>query len=145
MGLFNPLVEFIVFFSNTDPATTDHWGYKSEDIVMLTNNSTNPCSQPTRKNMLDGMCWLVKDAQPYDSLFFGHSEFRICVMRLCIWCVCMCIVVHALEEMHWCIWCVCVHDRHAFSWIFVRFLLFWFLCMAIAYMASCGLSAVLFN
>ncbi len=41
-GLFNPLVEFIVFFSDADPGTTDHWGYKSEDIVMLTDDSTNP-------------------------------------------------------------------------------------------------------
>ncbi|PBK87185.1 peptidase C14 [Armillaria gallica] len=50
-----------------------HWGYKSEDIVMLTDDSTNPRSQPTRKNMLDGMRWLVKDAQPHDSLFFHYS------------------------------------------------------------------------
>ncbi|KAK0431860.1 peptidase C14, caspase domain-containing protein [Armillaria borealis] len=49
------------------------WGYKSEDIVMLTDDSTNPRSQPTRKNMLDGMRWLVKDAQPHDSLFFHYS------------------------------------------------------------------------
>ncbi|SJL02290.1 related to Metacaspase-1 [Armillaria ostoyae] len=50
-----------------------HWGYKSEDIVMLTDDSTNPRSQPTRKNMLDGMRWLVKNAQPHDSLFFHYS------------------------------------------------------------------------
>ncbi len=37
---------------------------------MLTDDSTNPRCQPTRKNMLDGMRWLVKDAQPHDSLFF---------------------------------------------------------------------------
>ncbi|KAG7447456.1 uncharacterized protein BT62DRAFT_930467 [Guyanagaster necrorhizus] len=50
-----------------------HWGYKSEDIVMLTDDSTNPRSQPTRKNMIDGMHWLVKNAQPHDSLFFHYS------------------------------------------------------------------------
>ncbi|KAK0461836.1 caspase domain-containing protein [Desarmillaria tabescens] len=50
-----------------------HWGYKPEDIVMLTDDSTNPRSQPTRKNMLDGMRWLVKNAQPHDSLFFHYS------------------------------------------------------------------------
>ncbi|PBK64313.1 hypothetical protein ARMSODRAFT_962150 [Armillaria solidipes] len=51
----------------------DQWGYKSEDIVMLTDDSTNPRSQPTRKNMLDGMRWLIKDAQRHDSLFFHYS------------------------------------------------------------------------
>ncbi|KAK0491295.1 caspase domain-containing protein [Armillaria novae-zelandiae] len=51
----------------------NHWGYKSEDVVMLTDDSTNPRSQPTRKNMLDGMRWLVKNAQPHDSLFFHYS------------------------------------------------------------------------
>lgn len=40
---------------------------------MLTDDSTNPRSQPTRKNMLDGMRWLVKNAQPHDSLFFHYS------------------------------------------------------------------------
>ncbi|KAK0206820.1 caspase domain-containing protein [Desarmillaria ectypa] len=50
-----------------------HWGYKSEDIVMLTDDSNNPRSQPTRKNMIDGMRWLVKNAQPHDSLFFHYS------------------------------------------------------------------------
>ncbi|KAK0224522.1 caspase domain-containing protein [Armillaria nabsnona] len=49
------------------------WGYQSRDIVMLTDDSTNPRSQPTRKNMLDGMRWLVKDAQPHDSFFFHYS------------------------------------------------------------------------
>ncbi|KAK0431431.1 caspase domain-containing protein [Armillaria borealis] len=49
------------------------WGYKEEDIVMLTDDSTNPRQQPTRRNMIDAMLWLVKDAQPNDSLFFHYS------------------------------------------------------------------------
>ncbi|PBK87178.1 hypothetical protein ARMGADRAFT_1085950 [Armillaria gallica] len=51
----------------------NHWGYKSEDIVMLTDDSTDPCSLPTKENMLEGIRWLVKDAQPHDSLFFHYS------------------------------------------------------------------------
>ncbi|KAG7442552.1 uncharacterized protein BT62DRAFT_374925 [Guyanagaster necrorhizus] len=50
-----------------------YWGYKGEDIVMLTDDSTDPRRRPTRKNMIDAMYWLVKNAQPHDSLFFHYS------------------------------------------------------------------------
>ncbi|KAK0213413.1 caspase domain-containing protein [Desarmillaria ectypa] len=50
-----------------------YWGYKKEDIVMLTDDATNPRQRPTRRNMIDAMHWLVKDAQPNDSLFFHYS------------------------------------------------------------------------
>jgi len=53
-------------------------GYKKEDIVLLTDDSSNPRSKPTRRNMIDGMKWLVKDAKTHDSLFF-HCE---CPSRL---------------------------------------------------------------
>ncbi|KAK0207223.1 caspase domain-containing protein [Armillaria fumosa] len=49
------------------------WGYKGEDIVMLTDDSKNPRQRPTRRNMIDAMLWLVRDAQPNDSLFFHYS------------------------------------------------------------------------
>ncbi|GLB36836.1 putative caspase domain containing protein [Lyophyllum shimeji] len=52
---------------------TSHWGYQSGDIVILTDDSKNPRQQPTRQNMLDAMRWLVKNAQPNDSLFFHYS------------------------------------------------------------------------
>ncbi|RDX49463.1 hypothetical protein OH76DRAFT_1483123 [Lentinus brumalis] len=48
-------------------------GYKSEDIVLLTDDTTDPRSRPTRANILDAMHWLVKSAQPNDSLFFHYS------------------------------------------------------------------------
>ncbi|KAI0697939.1 caspase domain-containing protein [Cerioporus squamosus] len=48
-------------------------GYKSEDIVLLTDDATDPRSRPTRANILDAMHWLVKGAQPHDSLFFHYS------------------------------------------------------------------------
>ncbi|THV08318.1 hypothetical protein K435DRAFT_7433 [Dendrothele bispora CBS 962.96] len=47
--------------------------FRSQDIVVLADNRTNPRQQPTRKNMIDAMYWLVKDAQPNDSLFFQYS------------------------------------------------------------------------
>ncbi len=81
--------------------------------------------------------------------FFGHGEFHICMMCWCVrcicvksGCVCVCAIVHALEEMRWCVWCVCMcWQTCVFLDFFLRFLSFWFLCMATAYMASCGLSA----
>jgi len=48
-------------------------GYKEEDMVILTDDSQHFRQQPTRQNMLDAMYWLVKDAQPNDSLFFHYS------------------------------------------------------------------------
>ncbi|KAI0696594.1 caspase domain-containing protein [Cytidiella melzeri] len=50
-----------------------HWGYKAEDIVLLTDDSSNPRSIPTRANVLDAMRWLVKDSHQHDSLIFHYS------------------------------------------------------------------------
>ncbi|KAJ7138387.1 caspase domain-containing protein [Mycena epipterygia] len=48
-------------------------GYKAEDMVVLTDDSPHPRSQPTRKNIIDAMHWLVRDARPHDALFFHYS------------------------------------------------------------------------
>ncbi|KAJ3753534.1 peptidase C14, caspase domain-containing protein [Lentinula raphanica] len=50
-----------------------HFGYKQEDIVMLTDDSRNSRQIPTRANILQAMQWLVNNAQPNDSLFFHYS------------------------------------------------------------------------
>ncbi|THV07391.1 hypothetical protein K435DRAFT_772718 [Dendrothele bispora CBS 962.96] len=50
-----------------------NYGYKSEDIVMLTDDAQDWRRMPTRQNMLDAMSWLVRDAAPNDSLFFHYS------------------------------------------------------------------------
>jgi hypothetical protein len=50
-----------------------HFGYKREDMVILTDDQQAPMSQPTKANILRAMHWLVKDAQPNDSLFFHYS------------------------------------------------------------------------
>lgn len=40
---------------------------------MLTDDAANPRQIPTRANMIAAMQWLVRDAQPNDSLFFHYS------------------------------------------------------------------------
>ncbi|ATY64730.1 Peptidase C14, caspase catalytic [Cordyceps militaris CM01] len=51
----------------------EHFGYRREDMVILTDDQQNPMSQPTKQNVLRAMHWLVKDARPNDSLFFHYS------------------------------------------------------------------------
>ncbi|KAI1848353.1 hypothetical protein JX265_008867 [Neoarthrinium moseri] len=51
----------------------EKFGYKREDMVILTDDQHNPMSQPTKQNILRAMHWLVKDARPNDSLFFHYS------------------------------------------------------------------------
>ncbi|KAF8998339.1 metacaspase [Hymenopellis radicata] len=52
---------------------TRHCGYRKEDIIVLTDDNPNHRRQPTRKNILAAMAWLVKDARSHDSLFFHYS------------------------------------------------------------------------
>lgn len=49
------------------------FGYKSDDIVILTDDAQNPRQLPTRDNIINAMQWLVRDARPNDSLFFHYS------------------------------------------------------------------------
>ncbi|KZT42184.1 peptidase C14 [Sistotremastrum suecicum HHB10207 ss-3] len=49
------------------------FGYKEDDIVVLTDDSSNPVGLPTRDNIMRAMQWLVRDARPDDSLFFHYS------------------------------------------------------------------------
>ncbi|KAL1746379.1 caspase domain-containing protein [Schizophyllum fasciatum] len=51
-------------------------GYKAQDIVTLTDDNPHSRSRPTRQNMLEAMRWLVKDAQPDDSLFFHCGQTK---------------------------------------------------------------------
>lgn len=48
-------------------------GYRSENVVLLADDVSDPRSIPTRKNIIACMKWLVKDAQPNDALFFHYS------------------------------------------------------------------------
>jgi hypothetical protein len=51
----------------------DRYGYRREDMVILTDDQSHPMSQPTKANMIRAMHWLVKDARPNDSLFVHFS------------------------------------------------------------------------
>lgn len=50
-----------------------NWGYKPEDMVILTDDQSNPMSMPTRANITRAIGWLVNGAQPNDSLFWHYS------------------------------------------------------------------------
>ncbi|WPH04298.1 Hypothetical protein R9X50_00718700 [Acrodontium crateriforme] len=58
---------------NMSTYLNEHFNYKREDMVMLTDDQQNPMSQPTKANILRAMHWLVKDARANDSLFFHYS------------------------------------------------------------------------
>ncbi|CCC68261.1 hypothetical protein NCAS_0B01770 [Naumovozyma castellii] len=49
------------------------YGYSTDDIVILTDDQTDMVRVPTRANIIRAMQWLVRDAQPNDSLFFHYS------------------------------------------------------------------------
>jgi hypothetical protein len=51
----------------------ERYGYKREDMVILTDDQTNEVLQPTKVNMIRAMKWLVADAQPNDALFLHYS------------------------------------------------------------------------
>lgn len=42
-------------------------------MVILTDDQGNAMSIPTKANIVRAMYWLVKDAQPHDSLFIHFS------------------------------------------------------------------------
>ncbi|KAN0138941.1 Caspase domain containing protein [Lactarius tabidus] len=58
---------------NIERFLCERFGYKREDIVVLTDDQRDPRSIPTKTNILKAMQWLVMGAQPNDSLFFHYS------------------------------------------------------------------------
>ncbi|CAE6398707.1 unnamed protein product [Rhizoctonia solani] len=48
-------------------------GFQKQNIIKLTDDTTDPDRLPTRANIISAMNWLVKDARPGDSLFFHFS------------------------------------------------------------------------
>ncbi|GLB40399.1 putative metacaspase [Lyophyllum shimeji] len=65
-GCINDVVHIVRFLIT-------HYGYKEEDMVILTDDQANPVSKPTKDNILQAMQWLVRGAAPNDSLFFHYS------------------------------------------------------------------------
>ncbi|KAJ5367762.1 hypothetical protein N7541_001703 [Penicillium brevicompactum] len=72
-GQPNALKGCINDVTNMSNFLTQRFGYKREDMVILTDDQSNPMSIPTKANILRAMQWLVKDAQPNDSLFVHFS------------------------------------------------------------------------
>eukprot|EP01112_Ceratiomyxa_fruticulosa_P008250 TRINITY_DN2132_c0_g1_i1.p1 TRINITY_DN2132_c0_g1~~TRINITY_DN2132_c0_g1_i1.p1 ORF type:complete len:404 (-),score=71.82 TRINITY_DN2132_c0_g1_i1:210-1421(-) len=52
---------------------TTKLSFQASDIVLMTDDSTDPARKPTRKNIIDGIRWLVTGAKPGDSFFFHFS------------------------------------------------------------------------
>ncbi|KAF8345746.1 peptidase C14, caspase domain-containing protein [Amanita rubescens] len=50
-----------------------NYGFRSSQIMILTDDNRDPRLHPTRQNMIGGMQWLVEGAQPHDSLFIHYS------------------------------------------------------------------------
>jgi hypothetical protein len=51
-----------------------HGRYKTSDILLLTDDSKDSRSLPTRDNLIQAMKWLVRGAKKDDSLFFHCEE-----------------------------------------------------------------------
>lgn len=71
MGCINDVRSMSAFLA-------EQYGYKRQDMVILTDDQHNPVSQPTKQNILRAMHWLVKGAKPNDSLFFHYSGDSMC-------------------------------------------------------------------
>jgi uncharacterized caspase-like protein len=50
-----------------------YWGYKPENVVLLTDDARDRKQIPTKKNMIEAMRWLVHGAKAHDALFFHYS------------------------------------------------------------------------
>ncbi|KAG6335665.1 hypothetical protein ID866_3423 [Astraeus odoratus] len=59
--------------NNVKAFLMSHFGYKEENIVILTDDSRDPRRNPTKQNIMDAMRWLVSNPQPNDSFFFHYS------------------------------------------------------------------------
>ncbi len=58
---------------NVSAFLVERYGYKREDMVILTDDQQDPRMIPTKENILRAMSWLVRGAQPNDALFLHYS------------------------------------------------------------------------
>ncbi len=72
IGTKNELKGCINDVQNVSKFLQEKYGYKEEDMVILTDDS-NSKAKPTKETILKGCQWLTKDAQPNDALFFHYS------------------------------------------------------------------------
>jgi len=53
---------------------SEYHGFKNEDVVLLTDDTTECRYLPIRQNLINAVKWLVRSAKSNDSLFF-HCSF----------------------------------------------------------------------
>lgn len=59
---------------NTKKILKSNYGYKDEDILILSERESDPSHQPTYDNIVDAISWLVKKGNSgYKSLWFQYS------------------------------------------------------------------------
>ncbi|PYH88163.1 hypothetical protein BO71DRAFT_404078 [Aspergillus ellipticus CBS 707.79] len=73
IGQPNALRGCINDVTNMSTFLNQKYGYRREDMVILTDDQKNPMSVPNKANILKAMQWLVNGAQPNDSLFIHFS------------------------------------------------------------------------
>lgn len=62
-----------------------NYGYREEDIVLLTDTQQRPTSQPTKKQILLSMHWLVKGSRAGDHLLFYYCGLYSFPRRAILW------------------------------------------------------------
>ncbi|ETS78595.1 Metacaspase-1 [Pestalotiopsis fici W106-1] len=73
IGQKNQLRGCINDVRNLSAFLIERYNYKAEDMVILTDDQSDPVRQPTKANIIRAMQWLVQGAQPNDSLFLHFS------------------------------------------------------------------------
>ncbi|KAH9994614.1 peptidase C14, caspase domain-containing protein [Russula vinacea] len=58
---------------NMNRFLVDRLGFRSRDIIRLTDDAPDPSNLPTKSNILGAMRWLVSGAHKHDSLFIHYS------------------------------------------------------------------------
>ncbi|KAI2618416.1 caspase domain-containing protein [Hypoxylon sp. NC1633] len=58
---------------NVSQFLTERYGYKREDMIILTDDQQNPIMIPTKASILRALEWLVSGARPNDALFLHYS------------------------------------------------------------------------
>lgn len=73
IGQKNELRGCINDVKNLSAFLTERYGYRHEDMVILTDDQSDPIRQPTKANIIRAMGWLAQGARPNDSLFLHFS------------------------------------------------------------------------
>ena len=85
------------------------FGFRDEDIMLLTDDQPNPDRWPTRANMLYQMQMLVWDLRPGDSLFFSFSGMSQSLLH-CSVCQAFLVAANPGQKLRaLCITCTCPH------------------------------------